>query len=1250
MVASPPFLKGRDPPPQTERERILCSGLLPVSRGSLLCASRVWGSFTRRGAGEQGGCSMESQNQSSLVTSSGENGDAAVSSSGVSLDNLLSSSSQHISVTEERLQLQTLLSGHSLSAQQPSCVSVSESMGSFQPSALGSVVTSDMLSGQGGSSALIPSLKKTALSDTEKECFGSAVTQGMSNLYGNDSVKDTTFRGSQPGGSVFDNYSWMSQPELVFGKQESQRVPEAVEVCQIESVHHGTGAVHAPEEPAKSDPSSIDSSQEEDSLERISPDSPFEVLAEMQEKGPCAEETPKSSFIVDERRVDLNLPQKPLPITGGIKTDPLSEAVSKNKAKTVAAIGPKSDLKTGDLPQALHCSQVGDQQEIPDGQSNITEDVFRPNATTGGGMSMDIASKSFQPSVCGSMSRPQDLIFGDPVSQPFDKRKVVCGLQMDLDLSERIFQPARGPGTDGLSPYSLIKITPDEAVNPSVQIPTSTSAGIKILPDVGHGCAIDPVSRSSEPLAEVPSRDPMDEPQPLKKEAKEISPSKETCQLPEDPTLSWGSSQCPTLEGTTTLDHVLSARLETAEADSSGESDDTVIEDVKSGPVGTLLYRKEKSDDIGTTEKLVCAPVLNVRESREQVLSDRQRESVNLQSTGPGGDRTQSAETKDHPAETPILSGASPGLGHSGDMVLEQIPITSQEVVPSDTGVSPYPSAAASHQLDMHMSTEEGTGECEPRSSSPILSTLSHVDQSHWHPPGLSPTDPATTQLSADSPVSVDGADTEELSIVEGPSPLQEMIWRSAISQRGHVLGGMQPAPVATAPTQTIIVKSTPIVIETPSLIVKSTSGPGGALEGVAEGTERTLEGAAEGTERTLEGVAEGTERTLEGAAEGPERALEGVAEGTERTLEGAAEGPAKAPEGATDGPAKAPEGVATGAVRAQEGAGEGAAKASDSMSSSSVGLTGVQQPATRQEVTKPSPSGRRDTQNGLRAKDGQSLLGSGDRAQPQLTTTPQALSKLTPQQYPAIEKTGIVKGTALCLAQPLVDTAPPSDSKVRPELKPQTVLEPVQMERPVGGAASDRLSKMAVKDLIYWRDPKKTGVVFGSILTLLVSLAVFSVVSVLAYLVLALLSVTISFRIYKSVVQAVQKTNDGNPFKPYLEQDITLSSETFHKYCTIGFTHLNRVLKYLLQLFLVQDLVDSLKLAVLMWLMTYVGAVFNGLTLLILAVLLTFSVPIIYQAYQTQIDHYIELVQKQAVCAFGKIQEKLPGAKRKSE
>lgn len=68
--------------------------------------------------------------------------------------------------------------------------------------------------------------------------------------------------------------------------------------------------------------------------------------------------------------------------------------------------------------------------------------------------------------------------------------------------------------------------------------------------------------------------------------------------------------------------------------------------------------------------------------------------------------------------------------------------------------------------------------------------------------------------------------------------------------------------------------------------------------------------------------------------------------------------------------------------------------------------------------------------------------------------------------------------------------------------------------------------------DLLYWRNVKQSGAVFSSVLLLLFSLTQFSVVSVGAYLALAALSATISFRIYKSVLQAVQKTDEGHPFK----------------------------------------------------------------------------------------------------------------------
>nr|XP_012633273.1 reticulon-4 isoform X1 [Microcebus murinus] len=196
----------------------------------------------------------------------------------------------------------------------------------------------------------------------------------------------------------------------------------------------------------------------------------------------------------------------------------------------------------------------------------------------------------------------------------------------------------------------------------------------------------------------------------------------------------------------------------------------------------------------------------------------------------------------------------------------------------------------------------------------------------------------------------------------------------------------------------------------------------------------------------------------------------------------------------------------------------------------------------------------------------------------------------------------------------------------------------------------SAELSKTSVVDLLYWRDIKKTGVVFGASLFLLLSLTVFSIVSVTAYIALALLSVTISFRIYKGVIQAIQKSDEGHPFRAYLESDVAISEELVQKYSNSALGHVNCTIKELRRLFLVDDLVDSLKFAVLMWVFTYVGALFNGLTLLILALISLFSVPVIYERHQAQIDHYLGLANKNVKDAMAKIQAKIPGLKRKAE
>ncbi|XP_060687492.1 reticulon-3-B-like isoform X4 [Hemiscyllium ocellatum] len=193
-------------------------------------------------------------------------------------------------------------------------------------------------------------------------------------------------------------------------------------------------------------------------------------------------------------------------------------------------------------------------------------------------------------------------------------------------------------------------------------------------------------------------------------------------------------------------------------------------------------------------------------------------------------------------------------------------------------------------------------------------------------------------------------------------------------------------------------------------------------------------------------------------------------------------------------------------------------------------------------------------------------------------------------------------------------------------------------------------MQSSAVMDLIYWRDIKKTGLVFGASLFLLLSMTIFSIVSVIAYLALALLSVTISFRIYRGILQAVQKSDEGHPFKACLETDVAVSDELVQKYSDVGLSHINRVITELRRLFLVEDLIDSLKFSALMWLLTYVGALFNGLSLLIIGLVAVFSIPVVYERHQAQIDHYIGIASKQIRDITAKIQTKIPGLKKKTE
>ncbi|XP_074501367.1 reticulon-4b isoform X6 [Sebastes fasciatus] len=254
------------------------------------------------------------------------------------------------------------------------------------------------------------------------------------------------------------------------------------------------------------------------------------------------------------------------------------------------------------------------------------------------------------------------------------------------------------------------------------------------------------------------------------------------------------------------------------------------------------------------------------------------------------------------------------------------------------------------------------------------------------------------------------------------------------------------------------------------------------------------------------------------------------------------------------------------------------------------------------------------------------------------------------PEPEPEPEPKPAPQSDALPAAEPSRAAAAPAEAAEQPAVKEEAPAPASYVPSPSKAQPHPLMQFPTVVDLLYWRDVKTTGVVFGAALLLLLSLTLCSIVSVCSYIGLALLSVTICFRIYKGILQAIQKSDEGHPFKQYLDQEVALSADMVHKYSDMALAKLNKSIGELRRVFLVEDLVDSIKFAVLMWILTYVGSLFNGLTILILALVGLFSCPIVYEKHQAQIDHYLALVNNQVKDIVGKIQAKVPGMKRKAE
>jgi hypothetical protein len=104
------------------------------------------------------------------------------------------------------------------------------------------------------------------------------------------------------------------------------------------------------------------------------------------------------------------------------------------------------------------------------------------------------------------------------------------------------------------------------------------------------------------------------------------------------------------------------------------------------------------------------------------------------------------------------------------------------------------------------------------------------------------------------------------------------------------------------------------------------------------------------------------------------------------------------------------------------------------------------------------------------------------------------------------------------------------------------------------------------------------------------------------------------------------------------------------HQVVDVVLGHVNASLLKLRSVFLVEDIVDSLKYVVLFWCLTYIGSWFNGMTLVILAYLGLFSLPKLYEQNKAQVDKTCAEACAQIQDVVAKARDKLPFLARKEK
>merc|ERR1719229_1387449 len=186
----------------------------------------------------------------------------------------------------------------------------------------------------------------------------------------------------------------------------------------------------------------------------------------------------------------------------------------------------------------------------------------------------------------------------------------------------------------------------------------------------------------------------------------------------------------------------------------------------------------------------------------------------------------------------------------------------------------------------------------------------------------------------------------------------------------------------------------------------------------------------------------------------------------------------------------------------------------------------------------------------------------------------------------------------------------------------------------------------MGFESTYQWEDPIYTGVIFGTVLATLISICYYSLISVIAYVSIALLLAVSAVKLYTYVMNTFLKKDVTNPIAKFAGVDVTIPGERVNDFAGRATDKMNCGIKELRRLFMVENMLDSIKFGLSLWVLTYIGSWFNAMTLIMMAWVGLFTIPKIYVNNKAQIDPVLDQIKAKINEVSDKVGAMIPQAK----